>query len=403
MNYTALLSETIQNVPRSFIREILKTAISPDVISFAGGLPNPDLFPVEAFRGATDRAITRHGAAMFQYSNSEGLLPLREWICEQYRLHDGLVIAPDQVLITNGSQQGLDLLAKVLINAGDEVLMEEPGYLGAIQSLAVQGSRFVPVPLVDDGINRDVFREKLACHSPKLFYTVPAFQNPSGICYSREAMAEVAAMIEGRPMLLVEDTPYRELSFDGKRPASFYHYLPQQTVLLGSFSKTTVPGLRLGWLVAPHALMDRVIVAKQAADLHTDIFGQRVLMQYLTDNDHAQHIARIRQAYAHQCRYMVAMMQRYLPSDVRYLSPDGGMFIWAELSDGMSAMALFQAAVKQQVAFVPGVPFYTDGRTDCNTLRLNFTCSADEEIRIGVERLGRCMQECISEKSMYLV
>ena len=395
MNYTSLFSNTIKSVPRSFIREILKTAISPEMISFAGGLPNPDLFPVEAFRQATDRAIARHGSAMFQYSNSEGLLALREWICERYRVMDSLHIHPDQVLITNGSQQGLDLLAKVLIDPGDEVMVEEPGYLGAIQSLAVQGSRFVSVPLQDDGADRSIFADKLSHHSPKLFYTVPAFHNPSGICYSSDAIAQMAAMLKGRPMLIVEDTPYRELAFDGSCPPSFYHHLPEQTVLLGSFSKTTVPGFRLGWMVAPLGLMDRLVVAKQASDLHTDIFSQRVLMQYLTDNDHQAHILRIQQAYGHQCRYMEAMMRQHLPREMKWVSPNGGMFIWASLPEGMSAMQLFDAAVKENVAFVPGVPFYTDGRTDCNTLRLNFTCSGDEDIKKGVERLGMCVGEMV--------
>ncbi|MBN2743641.1 MAG: PLP-dependent aminotransferase family protein [Marinilabiliaceae bacterium] len=393
MNYSSLFSDTIQNVPRSFIREILKTAITPEVISFAGGLPNPDLFPVEAFGKATQVAIGRHGAAMFQYSNSEGLQPLREWICEQYRINDGFDIHPHQVLITNGSQQGLDLLAKVLINKGDEVMIEEPGYLGAIQSLAVAGARWVPVPLADDGIDLHILSEKLQAHRPKIFYTVPGFQNPSGICYSHEAVRAVAGQLEGRPMVIVEDTPYRELSFKGELPPSFYKYLPGQTVLLGSFSKTTVPGLRLGWMVAPEAMMDRLVVAKQAADLHTDIFSQRVLMQYLIDNDHGAHIRRIREVYARQCEKMVTMMQRHLPDGVQFKAPQGGMFIWAQLPCGGSSMALFHRAISQNVAFVPGVPFYTDGRSDSHTFRLNFTCSNDREIEQGIERLGRCLAD----------
>jgi 2-aminoadipate transaminase len=319
-----LLSDRIKNVPRSFIREILKTAISPDMISFAGGLPNGELFPVEAFRRATDKAIQTHGAAMFQYSNSEGYLPLRKFICEQYLANDGIQINPQNILITNGSQQGLDLLAKVLINPGDEVLIEEPGYLGAIQSLSVMGAKFVPVPLEADGANRHAFADRLKVHHPKLFYTVPAFQNPSGVCYSTQAIRELSDMMLNKPMLIAEDTPYRQIAFGGVKPSSFYHFLPEQTVLLGSFSKTTVPGFRLGWMVAPDWLMDRLIVAKQASDLHTDIFSQMVLHQYLTDNDYNGHIATICDAYGRQRGAMAKAISQFFPAEVQYVIPQGG-------------------------------------------------------------------------------
>jgi len=383
-----LLSDRIKNVPRSFIREILKTAISPNVISFAGGLPNGDLFPVEAFRRATDKAIQRHGASMFQYSNSEGYLPLREFICEQYLVNDGFKINPSNILITNGSQQGLDLLAKVLINPGDEVLIEEPGYLGAIQSLSVMGAQFVPVPLDSDGANREAFARKLKAHQPKLFYTVPAFQNPSGVCYSKQAIRELSDLMRDKPMLIAEDTPYRQIAFGGVKPSSFYHFLPEQTILLGSFSKTTVPGFRLGWMVAPDWLMDRLVVAKQASDLHTDIFSQMVLHQYLMDEDYSGHIATICDVYGRQCQAMADAIPQFFPDEVQYVIPEGGMFFWMTLPQGISSLKLFEKAVSQSVAFVPGVPFYTDGRTDSNTMRLNFTCSDEATILEGMKRLG---------------
>ncbi|MFT3739484.1 MAG: PLP-dependent aminotransferase family protein [Breznakibacter sp.] len=389
--YVQLLSERIKNVPRSFIREILKTTISPDVISFAGGLPNGGLFPVEAFRRAADKAIRRHGASIFQYSNSEGYLPLRQFICQQYSENDGMTVDPANVLITNGSQQGLDLLAKVLINPGDGVLIEEPGYLGAIQSLAVMGASFVPVPLEADGANRNEFERQLATHRPKLFYTVPAYQNPSGVCYSDEAIAGLSSLIKGKNMLVVEDTPYRQITFGGDKPSSFHRYLPDQTVLLGSFSKTTVPGFRLGWMVAPDWLMDRLVVAKQASDLHTDIFSQMVLHQYLMDEDYRGHIAVICNAYGSQSRAMAVAIKQFFPVGASYVVPQGGMFFWLSLPDDKSSMDLFNAAIAQKVAFVPGVPFYTDGRRDCSTLRLNFTCSDEETIFEGIKRLGRLL------------
>jgi 2-aminoadipate transaminase len=262
MNYHSLLSESIKKAPRSFIREILKTAISPDVISFAGGLPNAELFPVEAFRRAANSAIDTHGTSMFQYSNSEGYLPLRQWICNRYKKLNGWSINPENILITNGSQQGLDLISKVIINPNDLVLIEEPGYLGAIQSLSVMGARLVGVPMESDGVNMNAFTEQLNIHRPKLFYTVPAFQNPTGISYSADKIRQLSQLVNGREMLVIEDTPYRELTFDSTPVPSFYHDLPEQTILLGSFSKTTVPGMRLGWVVAPDVLMDRLIVAE---------------------------------------------------------------------------------------------------------------------------------------------
>jgi 2-aminoadipate transaminase len=390
-----LLSDRIKNVPRSFIREILKTAISPDMISFAGGLPNGELFPVEAFRLATDKAIQTHGAAMFQYSNSEGYLPLRKFICEQYLVNDGIQINPQNILITNGSQQGLDLLAKVLINPGDEVLIEEPGYLGAIQSLSVMGAKFVTVPLNGNGANCDVFADRLKSHQPKLFYTVPAFQNPSGVCYSDEVISSLAVLMQDKPMLIAEDTPYRQIAFGGIKPSSFYKHLPEQTILLGSFSKTTVPGFRLGWMVAPDWLMDRLIVAKQASDLHTDIFSQMVLHQYLTDNDYDGHIAKICNAYSSQCQAMADAISQFFPEEVQYNVPQGGMFFWVTLPKGQSSLKLFEKAVAQKVAFVPGVPFYTDGRTDANTMRLNFTCADETTILEGMQRLGKLVKQSL--------
>lgn len=389
--HTQLLSDRIKNVPRSFIREILKTAISPDVISFAGGLPNGDLFPVEAFRRAADKAIGRHGSSMFQYSNSEGYLPLREFICAQYLQNDGFRINPSNVLITNGSQQGLDLLGKVLINAGDVVLMEEPGYLGAIQALSVMGATLRTVALEDDGVDREAFGDSVRAHRPKVFYTVPAFQNPSGVCYSDKAIEELSAQIKDRPMMVAEDTPYRQIAFGDVKPSSFYRYLPEQTVLLGSFSKTTVPGLRLGWMVAPDWLMDKLVVAKQASDLHTDIFSQMVLHQYLLDEDYHGHISTICNAYGRQCAAMADAIRHCFPHEVRYVVPQGGMFFWLTLPTGKSAMALFNAAVEKKVAFVPGVPFYTDGRSDSETLRLNFTCADEATIWEGMHRLGRLL------------
>lgn len=387
----SLFSDRIADVPRSFIREILKTALQPNVISFAGGLPNRDLFPVKEIAEATRKVLDREGRDVFQYGNSEGSLKLREFIAGRYASKLGLRVAVEDILITNGSQQGLDLLGKVLLNEGDGLVIEEPGYLGAIQAFSLCRPRFLPVPLVQDGIDTGLLIQTLSQHKPKLMYTVPNFQNPSGITYSdrnREAMAD---LFRENSTLLIEDDPYGDLRFSGVPARSFLYYLPRNTILLGSFSKTVVPGFRLGWIVAPRPLMDKLVIAKQAADLHTSHMLQAIMHQYLADNDIDRHIQTIRDAYGRQCRAMLANMERHFPKGVTHTRPEGGMFVWAELPEGMAALDLFETAVKENVVFVPGDPFYVN-KTRARTMRINFSCVDEAAIGTGIERLGNAMK-----------
>jgi 2-aminoadipate transaminase len=272
--FEGLFSDRMSDVPRSFIREILKVAISKDIISFAGGLPNRELFPVEALKQSAIRVFDKSGRDALQYSNTEGYLPLREYIAERYFQKLGITIPVENILIVSGSQQALDLLGKVIINQGDGVIMEEPGYLGAIQAFSCYRPHFLPVTLRNDGIDTTQLAYILKKHEPKLMYTVPEFQNPSGISYSQAVRNEVAKQISGHRLLLVEDNPYIDIRFKDTEQSSFYQLLPEQTILLGTFSKTAVPGMRLGWIVAPNAIMDKLIVAKQAADLHSNNFIQ---------------------------------------------------------------------------------------------------------------------------------
>ena len=387
-----LLSQRINHAQPSFIREVLKVAGQPGIISFAGGLPNPALFPVAALKEATAAILDEEGEAALQYTSTEGNAELRAWIAERYRVRQGVQIDPASILITNGSQQALDLLGKVLLDAGDGVVLEEPGYLGAIQALTLYQPQFMPVPLDDDGIIVDELRRVLGAGRPKLLYTVPNFQNPSGISYSDERRREVAALLSGRDILLIEDNPYGELRFSGEGPVSFMQLLPEQTVLLGSFSKVVAPSLRLGWIVAPPWLMRKLVIAKQAADLHTNGFAQRVLYRYLRDNDINRHLAAITEVYGRQMHAMLQAIARHFPDGVRTTTPQGGMFLWATLPPQLSALRLFEAAIAEQVAFVPGHPFYV-GRHDSNTLRLNYTNANEATIAQGIERLGRVMAE----------
>ena len=270
-------ADRMNNVQKSFIREILKVVGNPEIISFAGGLPNPISFPVKGIQEVTNKILQEDGENILQYSTTEGYLPLREYISERYLKNSGLKIDPEEILITNGSQQGLDLIGKIFIDKDDDILIEEPGYLGAIQSFSMYEPKFHAIPMLEDGVNIDLLEENLKKYDPKLFYAVPNFQNPSGITYSAENREKVATLLEGSNTIFVEDDPYGELRFIGEKIPSMKSYLSDNTILLGSFSKIVSPGMRLGWICAKNEIMEKLIIAKQAADLQSNYFAQRVV------------------------------------------------------------------------------------------------------------------------------
>lgn len=386
-----IFAKRMQGVPRSFIREILQVSLDPTVISFAGGLPNAAFFPVEEIRHATERVFAKYGAEVLQYSNSEGDIKLREQISARYLTKQGVSIPAENIIVTNGSQQGIDLLGKVFLNDGDKVLIEEPGYLGTIQSLSLFKVQFLPVPVGDDGMDiENLGRVSDGCGA-KMLYTVPTFQNPSGITYSNDNRAEVAALAKRNKFIVVEDDPYGELRFSGQQAKSFFHYVPDQTVLLGSFSKVVAPGFRLGWIAAPAWICEKLIVAKQAADLHTSSFSQKIVYEFLQENDLDDHIVRISDAYGLQCRAMQDALSRHFPASISFTNPEGGMFLWGRLPDGMNSMELFKEAVKEKVVFVPGDPFYTRN-TNTSAFRLNFSCVNPEVVGEGVQRMARALE-----------
>ena len=385
----------MSTIPKSFIRKILRVTEQPGMISFAGGLPNPRFFPVRAMAEAAATTLNGTGESALQYSTTEGYELLREYIAERYRSRRGLNVSADEILITNGSQQGLDLVGKVFVERADAVAIERPAYLGAIQALAVYEPRFCSVPLAHDGIDVDRLTETLRRRRVKLFHTVINFQNPSGISYSRERREALADALAGHDTIVVEDDPYGELRFEGTAAPSMRTWLDERAVLLGSFSKTVAPGMRLGWVCAKRAVMDKLVVAKEASDLHSSIFTQRILYQYLAHHDIDKHIATITAAYRRQRDAMVTAMEDYFPAVVDFTRPEGGMFIWASLPETLSAMELFEHAVEQRVAFVPGTPFFVDGGGEHN-LRLNFSNADEEKIEEGIRRLGRILQERLS-------
>ena len=389
-----IFSDRITDVPRSFIREILKVTLDPTVISFAGGLPNRKLFPAEEIKEATNKVFSRHGRDIFQYSNSEGYLKLREYIAERYRKKKRLAVSVEDILITSGSQQGLDLLGKIFLNDGDRLIIEEPGYLGAIQAMSLYKPKFIPIRVTEEGMDTAMLRKAMSSEKPKLMYTVPNFQNPSGNSYSSKNRIEISNILRGTHTLLIEDDPYCELRFEGEDKQSFKKLLPENTVLLGSFSKIIIPGFRLGWVVAPKFIMEKLIIAKQAADLHTSHFTQAIIFQYLIDNDIDTHITKIQTAYGNQCRAMIRSIRKHFPSDVSHTSPEGGMFVWAELPKNAVSLDLFEIALKDKVIFVPGDPFYVN-KTRTNTMRLNFSCVDEKTTEIGISRLGKAIQELL--------
>lgn len=295
--------------------------------------------------------------------------------------------------MTHGSQQGLDLLGKTLLNEGDHVAIEKPGYLGAIQAYSIYRSRFHQIPLLDDGPDIEVLSKCVRQNPIKLYYTVPNFQNPSGISYSQKSRVDVTDALSGTDTILIEDDPYGELRFRGSPAESFRALMPENTVLLGSFSKIVAPGFRVGWLVARDEIREKLLVAKQAADLHTSGPGQRIIHRYLIDNDIDTHIGKIQQAYGSQRDAMVNSINEFFPDGVEFTKPEGGMFLWVRLPQGFSSMALFEKAIENDVAFVPGEPFYPDN-PEKETLRLNFSSVDEKTIREGIKRLAEAIKAC---------
>lgn len=381
-------SNRINNVPSSFLREVFKVIADEKIISFAGGLPNPELFPVDAFAAATHATLKEAPKKALQYGASDGIPELREIIAHSYKEKDGVDVSPDEILVTNGSQQGLDLLGKVLLNEGDPVVIESPTYLAAIQSLSLYQPTFIGVPLRDNGLCIETLAHAVKVE-PKMLYTIPNFQNPTGLTYQDEIRERVAQTLDGTSTLLVEDDPYGEIRFEGERQTPFAKFT-DNAVLLGSFSKILAPGLRLGWIVVKNKeLYEQLLIAKQAADLHTSTFTQHVVYRYYRDNDTQSHIETVARHYKRQKDAMVIALKTHMP-DVQHTSPEGGMFVWATLPENIDAAKLFPFAVEEGVAFVPGESFFS-AQPLRNTMRLNYTNATPSRIDEGVQRLKKAL------------
>jgi 2-aminoadipate transaminase len=393
---SSLFAKRMENVPKSFIREILKFTQNPDVISFAGGLPNPKFFPVEEIKKSTVKVLDAHGSQALQYSTTDGHLPLREFICDYYLRKKKLKVTPEEIIITNGAQQAIALLCKTFLNKGEKVILERPAYLGAIQAISFYEPEFHSVDVDDDGINIEQLEKKYKEHDVKLIYSVINFSNPTGITYSGEKRKAMAKVLEKYNTLFLEDDPYFEWRYTGEHLPSVKSYLYHNVVMIGSFSKIVSPGFRIGWICAQKDLMDKINISKQAADLHSSTFAQYVLHQYLTDYDVEIHLTKLRKVYNSQKNAMIESMEKYFPEGVKFTRPEGGMFLWVTMPEHISSRDLLEIVLPQKLAFVPGDTMYVDG-TGFNTLRLNYTNSPEDKIEKGIKILGDGMKKLMSK------
>ncbi len=386
------LARRAERMNPSVIREILKVTERPGIISLAGGLPSPDSFPIDAMRDASAKVLRDTPREALQYAASEGFAPLREWVA-QHMVRQGLRCAADQVLITTGSQQGLDLVAKVLIDAGSRVLVETPTYLGALQAFAPFEPTIEAVPGDDEGPLPELLE---ACArgdsrtAARFLYLLPNFQNPTGRMLGEARRAALISVAQRAGLPLVEDNPYGDLWFDEAPPAPLAARWPEGVVYLGSFSKVLAPGLRLGYIVAPRAIYPKLLQAKQAADLHTPGYNQRVVHAVIEHGFLDTHVPTIRARYASQRDAMRAALERHMPAGCHWNAPRGGMFFWVTLPDGVDATALLPHAVDEGVAFVPGAAFYATDPS-VNTMRLSFVTSTPEQIDRGVAAIARVL------------
>ncbi len=380
------LAARAQKMNPSVIREILKVTEKPGIISFAGGLPSPKTFPIAEFDAASHKVLSEDGQAALQYAASEGFPALREAVAAMLPWN----VDPAQVLITTGSQQGLDLVAKILIDGGSKILVETPTYLGALQAFTPMEPAVVSVASDDEGVVVDDLVAK--AKDARFIYLLPNFQNPTGRSMSETRRAAVSAAAAQAGLPIIEDNPYGELWFDEEPPLPLSARNPEGCIYLGSFSKVLAPGLRLGFLVAPKHIYPKLLQAKQAVDLHTPSFTQRMVAEVLKGNFLDRHVPTIRALYKSQRDAMLVALQREMAGlDVQWNTPAGGMFLWARLPEGMSAVDLLPQAVERGVAFVPGAAFYAD-HADARTLRLSFVTASVEQINIGVKALAEAIR-----------
>jgi len=397
-------AQRTQKMKSSAIRELLKFAERPDVISFAGGMPAPEVFPIEQFKEACIKVLDENGPASLQYGSTDGYLPLREMIARHTGRY-GINVTADNILITSGSQQALDLIGKIFINSGDRILVESPTYVGAIQAWRAYGAEFIPVPFDEHGMRTDELEARLRA-GPKFIYVLPNFQNPTGVTLSYERRLKLIELADRYGVPIVEDDPYGQLRYEGEHLPAI-SVLDSQTrtqnasyvgnvIYLSTFSKTLAPGIRLAWVIAPPEIITKLMLAKQGADLHTSTFNQMVAHEVAKGGFLNEHVKYIREVYKERRDVMIDTLAEHMPPGVIWTKPEGGLFLWATAPKCVDCQDLFEDAVKEKVAFVPGFSFYAEGG-GYNSMRLNFSNADPEHINEGIARLARVMKTHIKQ------
>lgn len=393
-------AQRMKGMKSSIVREILKITSQPDVISFAGGMPAPELFPLKEIEQACVKVLRKHGSSALQYSISEGYVPLREFIVQKMARYN-IMATVDNVLITTGSQQGLDLVARVLVDPGDVIIVEAPTFVGALQSFTAYQASYASVPLDDEGMMVDVLQQKIVETHPKFMYVLPNFQNPAGVTLSKNRRERLVTLAHQYGVPILEDDPYGELRFEGehleplvvlsaRQNGQQSGYFEGDVIYMSTFSKTLAPGLRLGWVVAPVEVIKKLVQAKQGADLHTSTFDQMMAYEVVSDGFLDEHVKEIKETYRQRRDAMLTAMDQRFPDGTTWTRPQGGLFLWVRLPEGVDCEDLFKEAVEQKVAFVPGTAFYADG-SGHDSLRLTFATCPTDMIDEGIKRLGKAI------------
>ena len=394
---TAFYSKNALSMKRSEIRELLKVSRVPGMISFAGGLPASETFPVAELEDICCETLRRQGATALQYGTTEGEAPLREEI-SKWMMHEKSTVKPENILVTAGSQQGLDIVSKVFLNPKDIVVLELPSYIGGLQAFASYMARMIGVPQDDDGMRMDLLEKVLAKlagkgKKPKFIYVVPDFQNPSGVTLPLERRKKLLELAYQYEVPILEDSPYRDLRFRGESvPAIYSLDKDKQVIALGTFSKILCPGLRLAWIMAPSEWMDRMVVAKQSMDLCCPTYNQLIVAEFMRRGLMHKQVEKIRELYSKKVVAMLTALEKYMPKGVTWTHPEGGLFLWVKLPKKMSTNELLPKAIENKVAYVIGSAFHCDGKGQ-NTMRLNFSYPTEQQIDEGIRRLAKMIRE----------
>jgi len=393
-NKNWIYSKRSVRMKSSVIRELLKVTKKPGVISFGGGLPAPELFPAKEISEIATKILKENPGNALQYGTTEGYPPLREGLAKRMKTI-GVDCDPDQILITGGSQQGLDIIGRVFLDVGSPIITSRPTYLGAIQAFNAYNPEYLTLPSDENGMVVDGLEEMVKKNSPRIIYLVPTYQNPDGRTIPEDRRKEILRIAEEYNVPVIEDDPYSELCFEGSIPEHMISMAPENVILLGTFSKLLAPGLRIAWAITPKGYCyDRFVKMKQGMDLHTNTFGQHIIAEFLKTGVLDSHLKKIKEEYARRRNTMVECMHKYFPEDVTFTEPTGGLFLWVTLPEKINTTELLPTAVEKLVAYVPGSAFYPGGGGH-NTMRLNYSFSSSEKIEEGIKRLGKLFKEAL--------